>query len=247
MTGSWLQPPRSRAKGEASVRLRVCEWNPGNFVSERDKSLGPVHFSGAYDVIAIACSAGGLSALRRILKDLPANFPAAIVIVQHLDPAHRSMLAGILARYTPLWVKQAEENDLLAPGRVYIAPPDCHLLVNADGSLALTKTALVHFSRPSADLLFESVAANYAGRAIGVVLTGAGSDGTTGSRAIQKMGGVVIAQDEASSEFAAMPLAAIRTGIVNMILPLDQIAARLVQLVGKDRQEVAQDATARDA
>src|ERR687892_2642246 len=104
-------------------------------------------------------------------------------------------MADILSRRTPLQVKQAEEGDRLCAGTVYIAPPNRHLLVNPDGTLSLSQSELVHFLRPSADLLFESVAASYRERAISVVLSGTGSDGSMGVKAIKKMGGTVVAQD----------------------------------------------------
>jgi two-component system chemotaxis response regulator CheB len=189
--------------------------------------------SAAFDVVAFAASAGGLSALSSVLADLPREFPAGILVVQHLDPRHRSLMADILSRRTPLEVKQAEEGDHLAGGQVYIAPPNRHLLVNADGSLSLTQSELVHFVRPSADLLFESVAASYRERALAVVLTGTGIDGTMGVQAIKKMGGTVIAQDEPSSDFFGMPGSAIQTGSVDLILPLTGIAPTLVGLVVK--------------
>src|SRR5260370_39568148 len=118
----------------------------------------------------------------------------------------------------------ARENDGLRPATVFIAPPNRHLLVNTDGTLSLSQSELVHFVRPSADLLFESVAASYRDRAIAVVLTGTGSDGAMGVRAIKKMGGTVLAQDEGSSEFFGMPGAAIETGFVDFLLPLPEIA-----------------------
>ena len=185
----------------------------------------------AFDIVAFAASAGGLRALSRVLAGLPGDFPATLVVVQHLDPRHPSLMADILSRRTPLRVKQAEEGEQVSPATVYIAPPNRHLLVNPDGTLALTQSKLVHFLRPSADLLFESVAASYGGRAIAVVLTGTGSDGTMGVQAIKKMGGTVIAQDEATAEFFGMPGAAIHSGSVDFVLPLDEIAAALVILV----------------
>ena len=187
--------------------------------------------SAAFDVVALAASAGGLTALSRVLTDLPADFPAALLVVQHLDPRHRSLMADILGRRTALRVKQAEEGDRFLPGTVYVAPPDRHLLVNPDGTLSLSRTELVHFVRPSADLLFESVAATSKQRAIAVVLTGTGVDGTMGVRAIKKMGGTVIVQNEQTSEFFGMPSAAIQTGCVNFILPLDEIPKALLALV----------------
>jgi len=183
--------------------------------------------------VALAASAGGLTALSRILASLPADFPATIVVVQHLDPRHRSLMADILSRRTPLQVKQAQEGDCLSPGMVFIAPPNRHLLINPDGTISLTQSELVHFVRPSADLLFESVAASYKHRTIAVVLTGTGSDGAMGVQAIKKMGGTVIVQDENTSEFFGMPGAAIHTGIVDFILPLDEIPSALVTLVVK--------------
>src|SRR5437763_4916983 len=142
-----------------------------------------------FDVVAVAASAGGLSACCELLAHLPGDLPAAIVLVQHLDPKHPSLMAEILARRTRLRVKQAEDGDHLALGVVYVAPPDHHLLVDGDGALSLTRTAPVHFVRPSADLLFASVAESYGGRALAVVLTGSGRDGATGVRAIKAHGG----------------------------------------------------------
>jgi two-component system chemotaxis response regulator CheB len=193
-------------------------------------------FAGAaFDVVALASSAGGIAALSEILSSLPGDFPAAIVVVQHLDPRHRSLMADILRRRTALEVAQAAEGDHVRPGTVFIAPPDRHLLVNPDGTLSLSQSELVHFVRPSADLLFESVAASYRRRAIAVVLTGTGSDGSMGIGAIKKMGGTVIAQDKASAEFDGMPAAAIRSGNADFILPLEEIAPALVTLVMKER------------
>jgi len=205
-----------------------------------EKKTSPHFPDAAFDVVAIAASAGGLTALTQILTALPEGFPAAIVIVQHLDPRHRSLMAEILTRRTSLRVKQAEEGDRLTPATVYVAPPDRHLLVNPDGTLSLSQSELVHFLRPSGDLLFESVGASFKDRAIAVVLTGTGSDGAMGVRAIKKMGGTVIVQDEKSSEFFGMPGAAIQTGKADFILPLSEIPAALVTLVIKGEKGEAE-------
>jgi two-component system, chemotaxis family, protein-glutamate methylesterase/glutaminase len=186
------------------------------------------------NVVALASSAGGLHALSEVLSRLPGDFPAAIVVVQHLSRDHPSHIATILGRRTPLHVQEAREGDVLQAGTVFIAPPDHHLLVNPDGSLSLSHSELVHFVRPSADLLFESTAATFKHRAIAVILTGMGRDGSLGLHAVKKMGGTVIAQDEASSEFFGMPYAAILTGKVDRILPLNHIAPVLVELVCKE-------------
>ena len=127
-----------------------------------------------FEVVALAASAGGLNALTQVLAALPEDFPAALVVVQHLDRRHRSVMADILSRRTRLAVKEAALGDQLAVGRALIAPPDRHLLVNADRSISLTQTELVHFVRPSADLLFESVAAGFRDRAIACARVGDG-------------------------------------------------------------------------
>ena len=194
---------------------------------------GPLpHFpNAAFDVVALASSLGGLKALSQILSTLPLNFPAAIVVVQHLQPHHCSLMAEILNSRTGLTVKQAEQGDQLLAGNVYIAPPNQHLLIGSDRMLCLSSSAPEHFSRPAANPLFESLAISLKERAIAVVLTGRDSDGATGIMAIKKMGGLVIVQDEATSESFSMPSAAIATGSVDLILPLNQISPMLVSLV----------------
>lgn len=204
--------------------------------STEKKSEPPTGSNAAFEIVAIAASAGGLNAISEVLAGLPADFPAAIAIVQHLDPRHRSLMADILSRRTPLAVKQAEEGDVLQAGTVYIAPPNRHLLVNPDSTLSLTQSELVHFVRPSADLLFDSVAASYKAAAIAVVLSGTGNDGAMGVQAIDKMGGTVIAQDQATSEFFGMPSTAIHTGAVDFILPLSEIAPALITLVTENEK-----------
>jgi two-component system, chemotaxis family, protein-glutamate methylesterase/glutaminase len=146
-------------------------------------------------------------------------------------------MADILSRRTDLVVKQATEGERLHASTAYIAPPNRHLLVNSDDTLSLTQTELVHFVRPSADLLFESVAASFKERAIAVVLSGTGSDGSMGVKAIKKMGGTVIVQDEKSAEFFGMPGAAIETGNVDFVLSLEEIPAALITLVIKGDAE----------
>jgi two-component system chemotaxis response regulator CheB len=184
-----------------------------------------------FDIVALAASAGGLRALTEVLGALPTDFPVPLVVVQHLDPRHRSLMADILGKRMALPIKEAREGDTVEPGHAYIAPPNRHLLVNPDKTLTLTQTQLVHFVRPSADLLFESTAASYRDRAIAVVLSGSGHDGAMGVKAIKKMGGTVIVQDEKTSEFFGMPEAAQQTGCCDFVLPLRDIAPALQTLV----------------
>ncbi len=185
----------------------------------------------AFNVVALAASMGGLKAIRTILSALPADFPAAILVVQHLNPNCPSQLPEILDQWTALQVKPAATGDVLRPGTVYVAVPAHHLLVQPNGTLLLSDTPKMNFVRPAADKLLMSMASTYKSRAIAVVLTGSGSDGALGLLAIKKQGGVAIAQDQSTSEFFNMPGAAIGTGKVDWVLPIEAIASMLVHLV----------------
>jgi len=188
-------------------------------------------FEGAFvDVVAIAGSLGSSAALSRVLGELPAAFPAAIVVVVHLVEKSSLTARDILQR-TALATKFAEDAEALQAGVVYIAPPGRHLLVNPNSRLSLTASPRLHYVRPSADLLFESVGATCGERAIGVVLTGMGHDGATGIKGFKRSGGTVIVQDEPTSLSWGMPGAAVHTGCVDFILPLGEIPSTLVGLV----------------
>jgi two-component system chemotaxis response regulator CheB len=189
-----------------------------------DRDSGRVDPAEPFAIVAIAASAGGITALSRVLSGLPNGFPVPVVIVQHLDPRHKTVIADVLGRRAKMPVRLAREGEKAETGTIYIAPPNHHLLIGADGGLTLSSSELVHFVRPSADLLFESVAGSY-------VLTGTGSDGAMGASAIKSRGGTVIAEDPESAEFKSMPEAAIATGAVDFILPLDEIAQVIRGLV----------------
>ncbi len=188
-----------------------------------------------FDIVAMGASAGGLKALTEILSVLPADFPVPILIVQHLDPRHKSLMAEILQRHCQMKVKEAENDEDIQKSIVYVAPPNKHMLVS-DGKIALTSSAFVHFTRPSIDLTFESVAADYQERAIGVILTGTGKDGSMGIKAIKEKGGTTIAQDEKTSEHFGMPQAAIATGTVDFVLPLQDIAPAIIALISGEQE-----------
>jgi two-component system chemotaxis response regulator CheB len=184
------------------------------------------------DIVAIVGSAGGIVAMEAVLECLPRDLDAAVIIVLHLTPGHRSLLARILGRHTDMTVREAADGDALEPGTVYVAPPDAHLLVMADGRLRLERSELVHHVRPSADALLLSIAHEYRGRCCAVVLSGTGIDGAAGAAAVHQAGGWVIAQDEATSEHFGMPGAAILTGGVDAVLSLDEIGLAVVDFAG---------------
>jgi two-component system, chemotaxis family, protein-glutamate methylesterase/glutaminase len=184
------------------------------------------------DVVALVGSAGAISAMANVLGALPADLDAAVVVLLHLMPEHPSLLAQILARKTELPVREATEGDPLEAGIVYVAPPDVHLLVTAQGTLHLEASARVHHVRPSADTLLLSLAQAYGGRCFAAVLSGSGSDGAAGSVAVHEAGGHVVAQDEATSEHFGMPGAAILAGGVDQVLALDDIGPAVLEFAG---------------
>ena len=191
----------------------------------------------AQSVIAMAASVGGLHALSVILGGLPANFPAAIAIVMHLSPVHKSLLAEILSSRSQLVVRQAQTGDILCHSSVFVAPPNHHMSVVTGGRITLSSSEAekVHFARPSAEPLFASVAEVYQKHAVAVVLTGGDGDGSFGVRIIKEHGGKVIAQDRPTSQDFSMPRTSIATGDVDFILPLNEIAPMLIELIDPGR------------
>jgi two-component system chemotaxis response regulator CheB len=185
-----------------------------------------------FPVVALVCSAGGLDALTRVLQPLPADFPGAVLVLQHVAPDAHSWLAEILARRSALPVVAAFDGAALSPGTVLVAPAGHHMLVTHQDVLALIASGPLPPARPSADLLLTSLALAVGSRAIAVVLSGHGHDGATGATAVHHFAGVVIASDEASSTEFSMPQATIgREGIIDHVVGVDEIAALLVRLV----------------
>lgn len=158
-------------------------------------------------------------------------------MVQHLDPRQKSQIPSLLTRKTGKSAKEAEDSEPIVAGKIYMGPPDEHLLVS-QGRIQLAHSRLIRFSRPSIDMMFGSVAATYGSRVIGVILTGSNRDGADGITAIRRAGGVTIAQDPSTAEYRVMPQAAIDTGCVDLVIPLDTIGETLSQLFarGRDRK-----------
>jgi len=192
-------------------------------------SLGWARPITGQSLVVIAASAGGLHALMSVLSSLPADFPAAIMVVQHRGAQYPDLLPTLLGGCTSLKVRHAQDGDQLEPGTVYICPPGVHM--TTEPCVRLVEGPRLNFVRPSADLLFRSVACAYGDRAIGVVLSGNGSDGAAGCLAIAEAGGTVLAQDPAGSAYPRMPAAAIKLGGVNLVLPLEEIGGVLHRLV----------------
>lgn len=182
-------------------------------------------------LIVVGTSAGGMPALTRLMSQLPADLPAAVLVVQHLAPdSSAEHLRDRLARNTALRCQVARTGDHLRAGHLYLAPPDRQLLVK-DGHLLVTKGAHENHYRPAADALFRSAAVAYGPHVIGVVLTGMLHDGTAGLEFIKRCGGIAIVQDPRDAEYSSMPESALRNVAVDYVTPLDQMGALLHQLV----------------
>ncbi|HEX7330169.1 MAG TPA: chemotaxis protein CheB [Pyrinomonadaceae bacterium] len=186
------------------------------------------------DIIVIGASAGGVKALSQLVADLPRNLPAAVFIVLHIPANVPSWLPQILARESKLPVEHAKDGEPIKQGRIYVASPDHHLLIE-DGGIKLVRGPKENMHRPSIDALFRS-AARWAGpRVIGVVLTGARDDGKVGMRAIKQRGGIAVVQDPSEAAFPSMPLSVMQDIEVDYSVPLREIAPLLFTL---SRQKV---------
>lgn len=189
---------------------------------------------GRIDAIVIGASAGGVEALSILLPALPADLRVSLFIVIHLPRERPSLLAEIFTRKCAVKVREAEDKMRVEPGTVYFAPPDYHLLLDEGPQLALSIDELVHFSRPSIDVLFESAADIYAERLMGIILTGANDDGTAGLAAIHRAGGVTIVQEPESAQVPVMALSALKRTPADFVLPLAEIAALLQALLSAE-------------
>jgi len=191
------------------------------------RAIGPAITA---DVVAIAVSTGGPTALAEVLSDLPSTFPAPILLVQHMPQMFTRFLAERLNGQTYLTVKEAADGEQLQPGTVYVAPGDYHLTIKkVPGSVVavLDQEPPQHSHRPAADVLFKSVAATFGPRGLGVVMTGMGQDGVRGSEEITRAGGRILVQDEASSVVWEIGGLVVNAGLADAVVPLSQVAGEL--------------------
>jgi two-component system, chemotaxis family, protein-glutamate methylesterase/glutaminase len=186
-----------------------------------------------HDMIVIGASAGGVKAMMTLVHGLPAHFPASVFVVLHIPPQNPSTLPTLLCRAGPLRAFHPLDHELIEQQLIYVAPPDCHLLVEV-GQIRLSKGLKEKWTRPAIDPLFRSAAHAYGPRVIGVILTGALNDGTAGLLAVKRSGGVAIVQDPASALYPDMPRSALSSVTVDYIVPLSGIAPLLVRLVAGD-------------
>jgi len=182
------------------------------------------------ELIVIGGSWGGLNAVTKILEGLPKQFSIPIVVILHRGKHYQSYLESLLQAKVAVHVKEAEEKEKILAGYVYLAPANYHLLIEEDRTFSFDLSAPVHYSRPSIDVTFESVAEVFGKRATGVILTGANQDGATGLHVIAVGGGITVVQDPAEAESSVMPQAALDKSLSHHVLPLAQINFFLMEL-----------------
>lgn len=198
----------------------------------RDDPAHPV------SVIGIAASTGGPTALRAILRKIPAGFPAPILVVQHMSDGFIEGVATHLHASIPLTVKIAADGERLRPGTVYLAPDHFQLGVSGKTRIRIVDGPPVNGFRPSASYLFRSISSSFKDEALAIVLTGMGDDGTKGLADLRHRGGRVIAQDEKTSAVFGMPKAAVQAGLVDFVLPLESIPEKMISLTcGNDSEQ----------
>jgi len=183
-----------------------------------------------YKAIVIGVSSGGMHAMKVMFSLLPKNFNTPVIIVQHMGASSDNQLINILNEKSNLSIKEADEKEKIENGKVYIAAPNYHLMIERDKTFSLTVDEPVNYARPSIDVLFESAADAYKDKLIGVILTGSSSDGTAGLKKIKENGGLTIAQDPKTAESAYMPATAIAVVQVDFILSLEEIIKLLIKI-----------------
>lgn len=193
---------------------------------------------GNIEIVVIGISTGGPNALRQVLADIAPDFPVPILIVQHMPAGFTTEFAKSLDRICPLDVKEVADGDILSPGRIFIAPGNFHIEVERKKLASIIRTSsadLMNGHRPSADILFSSVAKHYGGTTLAVIMTGMGKDGATEIGTIFAKGGITVGQDEESSVVYGMPKVAAERGFIDHVVSKDNMAAKLNQLVREKR------------
>lgn len=184
-----------------------------------------------FEAVVIGASAGGLDVFMRIFKKFDKDFPVPVIVVQHLHADSDGAMIEILDRISKLKIKEADEKEITKAGYVYFAPANYHLLIEKDYTLSLSIDAKVNYSRPAIDVLFESAADVYGASLVGVLLTGANSDGAKGLMKIKNAGGITMVQNPESAYAASMPESAMRLFKVDHVVEPDQIASKILQII----------------
>ncbi len=227
-SGNVFKVSSSDLPGMPAVEKKVSESRAADVRMEKKEKTGNI------EIVALGISTGGPNALRKVMADIDPELPVPILIVQHMPAGFTAEFAKSLDRICPLEVKEGEDGDLLAPGRVFIAPGGFHIEVEKKrlaSVLRVTSGDLRNGHRPSAGVLFESVAENFGGKTLAVIMTGMGKDGSDEIGKIWSKGGITIGQDEASSVVYGMPRVAAENGFLDHIVSLDEMAPTINRIV----------------
>lgn len=223
---------KAAAAVQMNAQAAFLPFKPPNMVA-KSAAARPL----AVKAVAIGASTGGPRALEAVLLSLPGNLPATIFITQHMPPKFTQALAERLDKTAAIRIKEAQHGEPVQTGTAYVAPGDYHLEITADKTIRLTQAPPVEYVRPSATVMMLSVAAVYGKNSVGVILTGMGKDGAVGMVEIKGQGGHTLAQDEATAVIFSMPWAAIQTGAVERVLPLEKMAGAITALCGGSADE----------
>ncbi|MCK5153156.1 MAG: chemotaxis response regulator protein-glutamate methylesterase [Spirochaetales bacterium] len=231
-------------KGSVSLHTRTRQSESALPVKSKKEQSPPVSSSiprergGNIDIVAIGISTGGPNALRLVLADIDPDFPVPIIIVQHMPAGFTTEFAKSLDRICPLEVKEVTDGDVLSKGRIFIAPGNFHIEVEKKKLATIIRTSsadLVNGHRPSADVLFSSVAKHYGGNSLAVIMTGMGRDGASEIGTIYAKGGITVGQDEETSIVYGMPKVAAERGFIEYVVSVNDMAATLNKLVKEKR------------
>lgn len=223
---SGSQPKKAAAENPAPAKVEPARAAPKVFGDN-----GGHRGAGKFPIVVVASSTGGPATLMKLIPEFPADFPGAVIVVQHMPGNFTAQFSKQLAEVSAMKVKEAEAGEIVVPGQVYVCPGSNHLRVSATGRIVLDDGPRIGGYRPCADLTIESVVAYCSANAVAVILTGMGNDGSKGVQAVRTAGGHVIAQDESTAVIFGMPQEAIKTGAVDQVLPIDAISSAIEKRV----------------
>ena len=209
-----------RTAARSKIQQEVATAPPR--VDRREPAIAP-HKDGRFPLVIIACSTGGPATLMKFVPLFGKNFPAAVVVVQHMPGTFTAQFSHQLSQISAISVKEAEQGEPIKAGTMYICPGSHHLRISSSGRIALDDGPRISGYRPCADVALQTAAAYAGSMTVGVILTGMGNDGAKGIQAVKAAGGFAVVQDEATSVIFGMPAEAIKTGAVDQVLPLEEI------------------------
>ncbi len=225
--------PKIKAAAQIEPKLPSYKIKP---ISPIKDKISEKDLKSKFPIVAIGTSSGGPKALKAIIPVIPADFPAAILIVQHMPAGFTKSFAERLDQESAIKVKEAAEGDMMQPGLALLAPGDYHMRIDKDGKVILDQSPTVWGVRPCADHLFQSLAKNFKDRVIGIILTGMGKDGAEGMKEVKKYGGYGIVEAEETALVYGMPGATIQANAYDEILPLHEIPEQLIKLIERRLQ-----------